>query len=82
MVTVASKVPFHELAGLLERISRKNGTDEKKKMMKKFIDHWREFHNKVHADDLTTTVSDDVGTLSKALITADEEHSPLLTEST
>ena len=51
MTTVAEKVPFHELSGLLERISQKSGTDEKKKLMRKFIETWREFHSKIHSDE-------------------------------
>lgn len=49
MTTVADKVPFQELTGLLERISQKRGTDEKKKLMKKFIETWRDFHDKIHS---------------------------------
>ena len=54
MTTVAGSVPFHELSGLLERISQRSGTDEKKKLMRSFIDHWREFHGKIHSAELDT----------------------------
>ena len=47
-VTVASQVSFTELCGLLEKISRTQGNDKKKKFLKDFIDKWREFHDKIH----------------------------------
>ncbi|XP_013408972.1 DNA ligase 4-like, partial [Lingula anatina] len=56
MTTVASKVPFSELAGLLEKISKKQGAD-KKLLLQEFINRWRDFHGKLHADDANTTDS-------------------------
>ena len=59
-VTVASKVPFSEVSGLLEKIeklSAKKGqgvSEAKKNLVKKFIVEWREFNEKLHADDPNT----------------------------
>lgn len=46
--TVASEVPFSELCGLLEKISKTQGNDKKKRILKDFIDKWREYHDKIH----------------------------------
>lgn len=46
--TVASEVPFSELCGLLEKISKTQGNDKKKRILKDFIDKWREYHDKLH----------------------------------
>ena len=56
MLTVAEKVPFSELSGLLEKIGKKTPV-EKKKLLKRFIDEWRAFHNKLHKDSPNTTDS-------------------------
>lgn len=50
-VSVASKVSFAELCGLLEKISRTQGNDKKKRILKEFVDQWREFHKTIHNDD-------------------------------
>ena len=47
-VTVASKVHFAELCGLLEKISKTQGNDKKKRILKDFIDQWRQSHNALH----------------------------------
>lgn len=52
--SVASKVFFAELCGLLEKISKTQGNDKKKRIMKEFIDKWRDFHNQLHTDDKKT----------------------------
>lgn len=49
-VTVASKVPFAELCGLLEKVSKTQGNDKKKRILKDFIEKWRESHNTLHKD--------------------------------
>ena len=50
-VTVASKVHFAELCGLLEKISKTQGNDKKKRILKDFIDQWRQSHNALHGAD-------------------------------
>ena len=54
MDTVASKVPFHVLAVLLDKIAKLSGTDQKKRLLKEFIQEWRKHHNQLHADDPNT----------------------------
>ncbi|XP_050403534.1 DNA ligase 4 [Patella vulgata] len=49
--TVASKVGFAELCGLLEKISKTQGNDKKKKVLKEFVDLWRNYHTELHADN-------------------------------
>ncbi|CAD5123713.1 DgyrCDS12032 [Dimorphilus gyrociliatus] len=44
-------VPFEELAGLLEKISRKSGTETKKDLLRLFFEKWRASHQKIHEDD-------------------------------
>jgi len=51
--TIASQVPFHDFAMVCEKISKTQGKDKKKTIMKKFIDHWRSAHNKMHAGKKT-----------------------------
>jgi len=46
--TVASKVHFAELCGLLEKISKTQGNDKKKKILKGFVQQWRESYDKLH----------------------------------
>lgn len=52
--SVASKVFFAELCGLLEKISKTQGNDKKKRIMKEFIDKWGDFHNQLHNDNKKT----------------------------
>ncbi|XP_069127951.1 DNA ligase 4-like [Argopecten irradians] len=54
-VTVASKVSFAELCGLLEKISKTQGNDKKKRTLTDFVDKWRDFHNSLHKDGKDTT---------------------------
>ncbi|GFN81474.1 DNA ligase [Plakobranchus ocellatus] len=54
-ITVASKVTFAELCGLLEKIQKTQGNDKKKRVLKDFVDKWRDFHTKVHKDDSADT---------------------------
>jgi hypothetical protein len=56
MTTVASIVPFHNLCQLLDKIQKTSGSDAKKRILKEFIDEWRACHNKIHKDDINTTV--------------------------
>jgi len=51
MATVASKVPFHQFAVLLEKIQALSGGDAKKKLLKDFLEEWRAFDAKLHAGD-------------------------------
>ena len=51
---VASKVPFYQLCALLEKISKRPGNDAKKKLLKEFIDEWRDFHQRLHAGNENT----------------------------
>ena len=53
MATVAGKVPFFQLASLLDKICTIKKPDARKKL-KDFVDEWRSFHNKLHADDANT----------------------------
>ncbi|XP_071791788.1 DNA ligase 4-like [Asterias amurensis] len=52
--TVASHIPFAELAGFLEKVQKKHGGEAKKQMFREFLDKWREFHKHLHEDDPTT----------------------------
>ncbi|KAL8610583.1 hypothetical protein ACOMHN_006302 [Nucella lapillus] len=54
-VTVAGKVAFAELCGLLEKLSKTKGNDKKKRFLKEFVDTWRHLHTETHADDAETT---------------------------
>ena len=54
--SVASKVKFAELCGLLEKIEKTQGNDKKKRVLRGFVDKWREFHAEVHKDDIAETV--------------------------
>ena len=55
--SVAEIVPFEELSGLLEKINKNHGTDNKKKVLQVFVDKWREFHDRMHQSDPNTPVS-------------------------
>ena len=57
MATVAAKVQFAELCGLLEKISKTQGNDKKKRILKDFIDQWRKSHISLHGDDKTTVLT-------------------------
>ena len=49
-ISVASKVPFAEMCGLLEKVSKTQGNDKKKRILKDFTEKWRESHNTLHGD--------------------------------
>ena len=51
MSTVASKVPFYQLAVLLDKISALSGSEKKKKLLQDFVNEWRSFHNKLHGSN-------------------------------
>ncbi|XP_022104577.1 DNA ligase 4-like [Acanthaster planci] len=53
-VTVASRIPFAELAGFLEKVQKKHGTDGKRQMFREFLEKWREFHKQLHKNNLDT----------------------------
>ncbi|KAL4236518.1 DNA ligase (ATP) [Mactra antiquata] len=55
--TVASKVHFAELCGLLEKIAKTQGNDKKKRILKDFIDQWRQSHKILHENEKETTDS-------------------------
>ncbi|XP_041359150.1 DNA ligase 4-like [Gigantopelta aegis] len=56
-VTVASKVSFTELCGLLEKISKTSGNDKKKRVLKDFVQKWRNFHDELHSKSNDTNDS-------------------------
>lgn len=58
MPAVADKVPFRDLCKLCEKISNKQNKNEKRKLLADFINHWREFHGKLHAEDAVSERSD------------------------
>lgn len=53
MSTVAEHVPFLHLCKLCKKISEKKKKD-KFQPLKEFITYWRNFHNKLHADNPNT----------------------------
>ncbi len=55
-VTVASRIPFAELAGFLEKIQKKHGGEAKKQMFREFLNKWREFHRHLHEEDAMTVM--------------------------
>ncbi|XP_052257350.1 DNA ligase 4-like [Dreissena polymorpha] len=55
--TVASKVHFSELCGLLEKISKTQGNDKKKRILQDFVAKWRESHATIHTENDKTTDS-------------------------
>ena len=55
--SISSKLPFQRIAALCERISKTQGKDKKKDVMKKFISDWRAEHKRIHGDTKTVTQS-------------------------
>lgn len=53
--TIASDVPFHVFAVLCEKISKTQGKEKKKSLMKKFIGYWRDSHKKLHGQQKTVS---------------------------
>ncbi len=45
------------MCSLMEKINNTSGTDRKKRILKSFVDKWREAHNKLHSTQAATTVS-------------------------
>ncbi|XP_076463012.1 LOW QUALITY PROTEIN: DNA ligase 4-like [Babylonia areolata] len=54
-VTVAGKVAFAELCGLLEKLSKTKGNDKKKRVLRDFVETWRRLHTETHTADADTT---------------------------
>ncbi|XP_077866902.1 DNA ligase 4-like, partial [Saccoglossus kowalevskii] len=54
MTSVAAQIPFGELAGFLERVQKKQGSDNKKKLFREFLAKWRESHLELHRGGQTT----------------------------
>ena len=54
---VAEQVPFFDMCALLEKVGSTSGTDKKKKILKTFVEQWREAHTRLHPTDAGTTVS-------------------------
>ena len=46
--SVASQVPFADICVLLEKIAKTQGTDKKKKVLRTFVESWREAHKSLH----------------------------------
>ena len=55
-LTVASEVSFSELCGCVEKISKTQGNDKKKKMLHNFMEKWREFHEDIHKENKDTVI--------------------------
>ena len=51
--TVAAHVPFHDFVMLCEKISKTQGKEKKKDILRKFVNHWRNAHLKMHGDNKT-----------------------------
>lgn len=49
--TVATYIPFAELCGFLEKVQRKQGSDNKKAIFKSFLEKWRECHTQLHKNN-------------------------------
>ncbi len=47
---VAAQVPFFDLCMVMQKISDAQGKDKKKEIFKKFLNHWRQAHTKIHGD--------------------------------
>ncbi|XP_064401547.1 DNA ligase 4-like isoform X2 [Halichondria panicea] len=43
------------MCSLMEKINNTSGTDRKKRILKSFVDKWREAHNKLHSTQAATT---------------------------
>lgn len=76
MTTVASKVPFKDLILLLEKIDKKSGTEEKKKILNGFISSWRNVHQKLHGD-ATTVGSVRFSARPAVLLNLDDQRYPV-----
>ncbi|XP_067259640.1 DNA ligase 4 isoform X1 [Chanodichthys erythropterus] len=55
--SVAAQVPFIHLCTVLEKIQKTKLRPDKGKILKEFIDSWRNFHTALHKDNSNTTDS-------------------------
>lgn len=55
--SVAAQVPFIHLCTVLEKIQKTKLRPDKSKILKEFIDSWRNFHAALHKDNSNTTDS-------------------------
>ncbi|XP_071941905.1 DNA ligase 4-like [Antedon mediterranea] len=53
--SVAGQIPFGELATFLEKVQKKQGNDNKKRLFRDFLDKWRVFHAHLHKDNPDNT---------------------------
>ena len=70
-VCVATKIPFHDVALLLEKIattSGKDGKNAKKRLFTSFLQHWRQTHTLVHENDEKQTVRQDTDRLACTVV--------------
>ena len=56
--SVAEKVPFQDLCLLFAKVASTSGKDAKAQLLKSFVEHWRQLHAEMHADDETTVRTD------------------------
>lgn len=52
--TIASQVPFHDFAVFCERVCKTAGKEKKKDVFRKFLQHWKTAHSKMHGKTKTT----------------------------
>lgn len=52
-LTIASQVPFHDFAMVCERVTKTQGKEKKKELVRKFLTHWRSAHQKMHGTKKT-----------------------------
>ncbi|XP_051558436.1 DNA ligase 4 [Myxocyprinus asiaticus] len=52
--SVAARVPFNDLCSVLENIQKAKLRPDKAKILKEFIDSWRNFHAALHKDNPST----------------------------
>lgn len=53
---VASQVPFTHICVLLEKIRNAQGTEKKKKILKTFVDSWRDTHKSLYGSAETVSI--------------------------
>ena len=78
--TVASHIPFAELAGFLEKVQKKHGGEAKKQMFREFLNKWREFHKHLHEDDPTTVMMNCVQLICITLVYYEEKKKFCITK--
>lgn len=47
---------IQDLCSLMDKVNNTSGNDRKKRILKSFVDKWREAHNTLHTSDADTTV--------------------------